>query len=1237
MQHIATLLAIPPKKLRRLADCVAFMVVNVGKSKWKPLQLISLAEYETYAQDNPWDKRFQALTGGKLLIELLEKTDLEELIKELRAREPSRRVNRRLMLARDMHRAEIRPRWMLVEHLLVLPPDLRPVLALDDGTSASSDLNELYARVIHRNNRLREFYAAGAIEKVLGSERRLLQAAVDALLYNEKRGNVKNRSGKKVLKSLSAMIEGKRGRIRRNLLGKRVDYSARSVIAVGPDLKLNQCGLPLDLAMDMCRPLVYGRLRRIGHAASLKHARKMVEDRHPSAVDALEYELRERTVLLNRAPSLHRMSIQAFNPVIVAGRAIRLHPLVCSAFNADFDGDQMGVHLPLSIEAQIEANVLMLSVNNLLSPASGKVSVAPSQDIVLGVYYLTKASAKGTGTGKVFADKDDLSMAYDMEVVDLHAKVKVRIDGALIETTAGRVFFSGIFGDLLPFSMLNKTIKKKDLGKLVEEVYGKAGAAETVSLLDRIKEIGFKYATQSGVSLCMDDITIPKEKYELIEMADEAVREINQECAVGLWSEVERYNKVVNTWRKTSDDIAEVTMDRLGIPEGGELSDEQKIEAREFNSMFMMADSGARGSKEQIRQVAGMRGLMSKPTGEIVETPIKSNFKEGLSCFEFLLSCHGARKGRADGALKTANAGYFTRRLVDVAHDIIIEEMDCQTIRGIEVSALYDGQEVVIPLAERITGRIATRSVMEPGTGLILVERGAMITKEAAGKVSEAGVTSVSVRSPLVCASKKGICAMCYGYDLSQKALPKIGDAVGIIAAQSIGEPGTQLTLRTFHSGGAASGSGEISVLEARTDGKLRLLDVGTVRNDSKETVISKTARVAIESNGIERENGVLPYGAILLVGNGSEVKKGDKIAEWDPVQRPIICTSQGPVEFDCIIENVTMRSEVDENKGTVQRFIVSVSKDFVPKIIVGDKEYVLPLGTYLAVDESATARPGDVLARIPKQAARSADITGGLGRVLQILEVKKLHDPAILSEITGEVKVHLPKKAVLPVEVTNEYGHARTYYVPIEKHLNFFTGDMVSAGDMLADGIINPKDLLRVLGPERAAAHVIGEVQKVYRSQAVEMNDKHLEIVIRKMLSKVQITDSGDTDFVAEEIVSRDVFMEVNDKTTGRKATAKPLLLSITNTALLSDSWLSAASFQNTTSVLANAALKRREDPLHGTKENIIVGNMVPVGTGHQEYRNTFLIPESLTERETRKELEIKKAYEKFNSIFRE
>ena len=1205
---IATLLAIPPKKLDQLIECAAHMVIKRGLSDYKVNEIIPTRAYLEYKEDFAEDKAFVATSGGTLIKELLTNLNLEKLVKQLKEEEPSVRVNKRLTIAQKFLKSKISPSWMVMDNILVLPPDLRPLLVMDDGTMASSDLNDLYAKIIHRNTRLKKLYEMKAPYNLLNIGKAQVQMSVDALIENGKKVSLKDRKNKRVLKSLSSIIEKKTGRLRKNLLGKRVDYSGRSVIVVGPDLKLNQVGLPLDLALDLFKPFVYGRLRKRGYAASLKQARAMLEAKNPTAIDALEYEMAERVVLLNRAPSLHRMSIQAFYPVIVDGRAIRLHPLTCSAFNADFDGDQMGVHLPITMEAQIESQVLMLSINNILSPASGKISTLPSQDIVLGLYFLTKERAGLPGEGKYFADTDDALMALDSDIIELQTLIKVRIGDELTDTTAGRIIFSNIMPPGVPFPMLNKTFGKKDLGKIVNHCYEQFGQAETVVLLDKLKATGYKYATISGISLCIDDMTIPKAKKTIIQQADERVREIKSEYDVGVISAGEKHNKIVDTWIAAKEAIADAMMENFGASEDTVMTDEERLDRKEFNSLFMMASSGARGDKNQISQAAGMRGLMAKPTGEIVEIPIKSNLREGLTYHEYLLACHGARKGRADGALKTANAGYFTRRLVDTAHNVVINDVDCRCIAGLEVEPLLENDDIVIPLAERIIGRTSMKTIKDPD-GKVLVKKNALISKEAAQTIEDMGISKVMIRSPYTCKLKSGVCAYCYGIDLSTKELPEIGQAVGIIAAQSVGEPGTQLTLRTFHSGGSASGGNVKNSLKAKESGELVLVDTETVtNNEGKQIAINRNGKAHIKTErGVLKFAGSIRYGSTLNFEHGAHINKGDKIIEWDPSSTPLLSVNGGTVTYADIKEGLTIKREADGENGIIQSFVSAILKDMVPKILVDDKEYFLPIGAMIAVNEHDQISPGTVLSKVPTQAAKNADITGGLARVLQVLEARKLTDPAILADIDGEIVFNAPQGKYTSLDIRGP-EISKTYIFPIEKQVTVYNGDTVKAGDILVEGTIALTDLLRILGPDKTAIHIIDEVQKVYRSQGVEIADKHLEIIAKKMLGKVRITNAGDTEMVVGDFVSKHIFLDANKAIKGKQANAEAAVLSLTKASQMADGWLSAASFQNTTTILANAAIQNMEDYLEGSKENILLGNMVPLGTGHKFNRQVKL-----------------------------
>ncbi len=1219
---LATYLNMPPRKFDQLVNGDIFLVVARGKSGFEKGSFISAVEFIQYkAGTSPGetkDELFRAETGGNAVKELLQGMDASEVINRLRRQPPSRRNNKRLLLLRDIVKEGVDPGRMVIDILPVLPAGLRPVLQFDSGTMASSDLNDLYARIIIKNNRLKFFIENAALPFFTVPAKKALQQSVDALL--DKKYETKNRIGKKVLKSLTSHIESKNGRLRRNLLGKRVDYSGRSVITAGPFLKLHQCGIPMELAMGLARPFVYGRMRRIGMAYSLKHAMKLCDMLHESAIQALEDEMKKMVVILNRAPSLHRLSMQAFEPVLVRERAIRLHPLTCSGFNADFDGDQMGVHLPVSKDAQEEARSLMLSTNNLLSPASGKVAMSPSQDMVFGLYWLTKEDNMSAGKGKVFADKEDALIAYDHGIIDLHASIKVRIDGEMVETTPGRIIFTGLFPGKIPFKDTNKNVRKKDLGKLIEKTIEEAGRDEAVLLLDRLKDAGFEYATLSGISNSIADATIPEEKQQIIEETEGEVEQVEEEFSAGLMEEKEKHNKIVSLWLKATDGIADAMMDNFGVTEG-DLSPDEKKRAKEFNSLFMMADSGARGSKEQIRQLAGMRGLMAKPNGDIVEMPIKSNFKEGLSYFEYLLSCHGARKGRADGALKTANAGYFTRRLVDIASDIIIHEADCGTFRGFTMKSLTEKDVVIIPLEERIAGRIAVGEIRDPRTSEILIEKNGVISKSMAEKIVSLGITQVSVRSPLFCDLEHGICAMCYGHELSRKKLPEIGEAVGIMAAQSIGEPGTQLTLRTFHSGGSASGGDHKNSIEAREDGTVLIKDAVTVTDKEGQTVIvNRNARLFLKTNGIEREVGRLPYGSYLFANENEVVKKGQRIAEWDSFNLPIISTSKGEARFESVIKGITAKEENDPLTGVTRIFIKSILSDDVPKIIVGEKEYQLPIGAMPIVREGQTVSPGDVIAKIPKQAAKNVDITGGLTRVLELLEVRKVKNKAVMAEIDGEVRIGPPRQGHVPIEVVSGNGEKREYHVGVGEQLNFYNGDQIKTGDLFHDGATAIEDVLRVKGTEAAADYIIDEVQKIYRMQGVETNDKHFEVILRKMLNKVVITDPGDTDFVTGERIPMKEFLSENQDTLGRKAQAMTTIVSLTKASLEAESWISAASFQNTKEILSNAAVRNKVDYIKGTKERIILGATIPIGTGHPSRLYPRMYQKALSKKEKKR-----------------
>ena len=1208
---LAHILGIPPRTFDEICECKAYMVLNEGK-RFEKGQVIGARDYFEYRAGCRDDRSLAAMTGGGLVRKLVTDLDLETTRRSLEQRERNRMTERRLFLLRTLLSAGTKPEHMIIDLLPVIPPALRPVLVMEDGTIVTDDLNELYSRVLHRNTRLKRMAYYGAPDLLLNECRRALQAAVDALFHNGKRSTLFHRGGGKPLKSLADRIQTKEGILRGNLLGKRVDYSGRSVITSGPWLKLHQCGLPVGLAMDLFKPFVYGRLLRKGYAYSLSNAKRIVEARRVEAMEALEEEMADVAVLLNRAPSLHRLSFQAFEPVLVEGKAIRLHPLVCSGFNADFDGDQMGVHLPLSVEARLEAQVLMLSVNNLLSPANGKIAMFPSQDIVLGLYYLTKEKDVGLGEGKCFTDREEVGMALESGCIDVHSGITVRIGTERIRTTAGRVLLGQVLPAGIPFSEVNKTMRKNDVGKLIDVCFETCGRAETIRLLDELKALGFEWATRAGISLCVDDITVPKDKEAIIGQAQDDVKAVAKEYALGLITEGERHNRIVDIWMKTSDRLADVMMKNLGVTDPEGLGERERNELKEFNSLWMMADSGARGSKEQIRQVGAMRGLMAKPTGEIVEIPITNNLKEGLTYHEYLLAAHGARKGRADGALKTANAGYFTRRLIDAAHDVVIQEIDCGGPGYITMTALTNDDDVIIPLRDQIWGRVAASAIRHPVTQQVLVRKGAEITKRLSDEIEAAGILGVPVRSTITCLTRDGVCAKCYGYDLTTRALAVVGDAVGIVAAQSVGEPGTQLTLRTFHNGGTAAGGNIRSSVIAKAEGVVVYVNVKhVVTRDNRRVVVGRSGRIAVDDGVMIRECGSVPYGATTATAAGVSVTAGTLLAEWDPFNIPLLSLAAGEVRYEDVIPGVTMNTEVDPDSGVARRFVVHSTGSHRPLILVAGKEHVLRPGSLLFVNQGDSVGVGDVLAKVPKHAAKSADITGGLSRVLDLLEGRRSRDSAHLAYISGEVRVPPQRGNRTTYEIVAKDGTKVSGTVNGQRQLNVQSGELVEAGDILVDGQIEPADVLAVLGVEASARFLIDEVQKIYRGQGVEINDKHFEIIVRKMLGKVTVVKAGASGLVPGDVVGKDVFLEANRRTRGKKATARPILLGITKVALESESWLSAASFQRTSGVLVNAAIRKKIDELNGLKENVIIGKLLPIGTGHLHNRKIIRISE--------------------------
>lgn len=1230
--RIGTLLDMTMRHLEKVLYFENYVVIDPGDTPFKEKELLSEDDYKKRSTE--FGPRFKAGMGAEAIRELLRRVDLEALSAELKVKiheaasiGVKKKLAKRLKVVDAFRRSGNKPEWMIMDLIPVLPPDLRPLVPLEGGRFATSDLNDLYRRVINRNNRLKRLMELKAPSVIIKNEKRMLQEAVDALFDNGRRSRVLKTTTKRPLKSLSDMIKGKQGRFRQNLLGKRVDYSGRSVIVVGPELKLHQCGLPKRMALELFKPFIFNKLEEKGFATTIKAAKKLVEKESAEVWDALEEVIREHPVLLNRAPTLHRLGIQAFDPILVEGKAIKLHPLVCTAFNADFDGDQMAVHVPLSIEAQIEARVLMMSVNNILSPANGKPIVVPTQDMVLGIYFLMKERKGAKGEGKVFADPEDVRIAYDAGILDEHARIKVRMNGSLVETTTGRIILSEIMPPGVPFSMINKDMTKKEIGKLIEFIYKKSGRRGSVIFLDSLEQIGFKYATKSGVSISMVDMHIPTTKQSFIRDAEQEVGEVRKQYEDGLITQGERYNKIIDIWANVTEKVAEEMMKELGAEDGKVLSEEELKERRSFNSIFMMADSGARGSTAQIRQLAGMRGLMAKPSGEIIETPIKANFREGLTPLEYFISTHGARKGLADTALKTANSGYLTRRLVDVAQDVIISEDDCGTTDGILVTSLVEGGEIIQPLEERILGRIAVEDIKDPITREIIIRRNYEIDEDITQKIIEAGIDRVKIRSVLTCQSKLGVCTQCYGRDLGRGEMVEKGESVGIIAAQSIGEPGTQLTMRTFHIGGAASKVVEQTILEAKNSGTIKFINISTVKNrEGLLVVMNRNGSIAVvDSKGREKEKYSVVYGAKLIVGNGQKVEAGQKLVEWDPYSTPILTEIGGKIALGDMVEGVTIKEEVDEITGLSHKVIIDYPAHMRPRISIKDDQgrvtqkipgtntparYLLPAGAHILVDKNDIVYPGDILAKIPRETTKTKDITGGLPRVAELFEARRPKEQAIVAEIDGMVEFRGAHKG-MRVVVVRGGDETREYLIPKGKHVGVHEGDWVRAGEPLMDGAVNPHNILDILGPQELQRYLVDEVQKVYRLQGVTINDKHIEVIVRQMMKKVRIEDPGDTDFLISEQVDRRIFQEENARIKaqgGRPAQGKSLLLGITKASLTTDSFVSAASFQETTRVLTEASISGAVDELRGLKENVIMGRIIPAGTGMARYRNTFV-----------------------------
>ena len=1228
--RIGLLLDMMLKNLEKVLYFESYIVIDPGMTSLKPKQLLTPEEYYD-AQDEFGEDNFKAGIGAEALREILKEIDLEaeyekvsQDLEETNSEAKKKKLVKRMKLLEAFLSSNTHPEWMILDTVPVIPPELRPLVPLDGGRFATSDLNDLYRRVINRNNRLKRLMELKAPDIIIRNEKRMLQESVDALFDNGRRGRVITGNNRRPLKSLSDMLKGKQGRFRQNLLGKRVDYSGRSVIVSGPTLKLHQCGLPKKMALELFKPFIYHKLETYGMSSTIKAAKRMVEKARPEVWDILEEVIREHPVMLNRAPTLHRLGIQAFEPVLVEGNAIQLHPLVCTAFNADFDGDQMAVHVPLSIESQLEARVLMMSTNNILSPASGKPIIVPSQDIVLGLYYLSLDVDGQPGEGSVFADMGEIQHALNAKAVSLHSKIKARftfIDETgeevtrVVDTTPGRMMLS----ELLPrnknisIDLVNTVMTKKALSNVIDVVYRYCGQKETVIFCDRMMNLGFTNACKAGISFGKDDLIIPEAKKKLVDDAQEKVKEYEQQYQDGLITKGEKYNKVVDIWSSCTDAVAAEMMKVISSPTDGY-----------YNSVYMMAHSGARGSAAQIRQLAGMRGLMAKPSGEIIETPIISNFKEGLTVLEYFNSTHGARKGLADTALKTANSGYLTRRLVDVSQDVIVVEDDCGTDKGITLRAVVNGGNVVVPLSERILGRTPAEDVVHPTSNDVIVPAGEIIDEVTSEQIEQAGVDSVKVRSVLTCETEgNGICGKCYGRDLARGTKVNIGEAVGVIAAQSIGEPGTQLTMRTFHIGGAAQGGSEQSSIEAALNAKVEILNKEVVKNsDGVQIVMGRNTEIVLrDSKNVEKAKYRLQYGAKLLVDEGDKVKQGDKLAEWDPYTLPIITEKNGRVVYGDLVENVSMVEEMDEATGLSSKVVMdwrqnTKASDLKPRLMLEGKDgkvmtldnglaanYYLSAGAILSVENGADVKAGDVIARIPRETSKTRDITGGLPRVAELFEARRPKDFAVMSEIDGQVEFGKDYKTKQRIIVRpTDGGEAREYMIPKGKHIAVKEGDFVRRGDQLLEGSLVPHDILAVMGVEALADYLVNEIQDAYRLQGVKINDKHNEVVVRMMLQKVEVTDPGQTTYLTGEQVDRIEFEETNAKAEekGKKpAKAVPVLQGITKASLQTRSFISAASFQETTRVLTDAAVNGKVDDLNGLKENVIVGRLIPAGTG--------------------------------------
>src|SRR5687767_243288 len=1237
--RIGLMLDMTLRDIERILYFEAFVVTEPGLTPMERGQLLNEEQYLTARQEHGDD--FDAAMGAEAVYELLRTIDLQSEMTRLReeiagtgSETKLKRLTKRIKLVEAFLESGNRPEWMVMTVLPVLPPDLRPLVPLDGGRFATSDLNDLYRRVINRNNRLRRLLELNAPDIIVRNEKRMLQEAVDALLDNGRRGRAITGTNKRPLKSLADMIKGKQGRFRQNLLGKRVDYSGRSVIVVGPELKLHQCGLPKKMALELFKPFIYSKLELYGMASTIKAAKRMVEKEGPEVWDILEEVIREHPVLLNRAPTLHRLGIQAFEPVLIEGKAIQLHPLVCTAFNADFDGDQMAVHVPLSLEAQLEARALMMSSNNILSPANGDPIIVPSQDVVLGLYFMTREKVGAKGEGMMFSDTQEVHRAYEGRQIDLQAKVKVRVrewskspDGVFTEkvrvvnTRVGRSLLSEILPKGLSFDLVNQDMTKKIISGTINACYRALGLKETVIFADQLMYTGFQYATRSAVSFGIDDIVIPEQKTKIVAAADKDVKEIQDQYSSGLVTNGERYNKVVDIWSRANDQVAKAMMEKLGVEDAMDSYGKMQKQ-KSFNSIFMMADSGARGSAAQIRQLAGMRGLMAKPDGSIIETPITANFREGLNAQQYFISTHGARKGLADTALKTANSGYLTRRLVDVAQDLVVTEPDCGAVLGLTMMPLVEGGDVVEALGERVLGRTVVEDILKPGTTEVLLPVGTLIDEKMVRMIEQEGVDVVQVRSPITCKTRYGVCATCYGRDLARGRQINIGEAVGVMAAQSIGEPGTQLTMRTFHIGGAASRAAAASSLEVRNKGTLRFHNVKTVQHEKGHLVaVSRSGEIGVvDSFGRERERYKIPYGAMISAKEGSEVAAGQVVATWDPHTHPVVTEVAGFLKFQDFVDGLTVTTQVDEVTGLSSTVVLDTKqrggKDLRPTMkLVNAKGkevtfahteipavYTLPPGALIALEDGARVSVGDVIARIPQESSKTRDITGGLPRVADLFEARKPKDPAILAEKSGTVSFGKETKGKRRLVITGDDAEKYEELIPKWRQLNVFEGEGVTRGEVIADGELNPHDILRLQGVESLANYLVREIQDVYRLQGVKINDKHIEVIIRQMLRKTEVLEIGESSYLKGETLDRSRAMLMNDRIAAdnkQPAKLQPVLLGITKASLATESFISAASFQETTRVLTEAAVRGLKDDLRGLKENVIVGRLIPAGTG--------------------------------------